>query len=255
MKNKYLLVATLLLLLAQSIKTISAQEMDNSQFNIELELGSVWQSHNNVQIPNTESGTRFSLVGLVGTGPYPAARLYFCWNISEKHGLRVLLAPLSYTERGKFLSLVEFAGGSFDPNVQTDATYKFNSWRLTYRYLLFDKSRWYGWIGFTAKIRDAKVQLEQEAKSTKKTDLGFVPLFHLSFDYKLAQRWRFSFDLDALAGGPGRAEDLSLKLRYKLNKKLSISGGYRTIEGGADVDQVYNFAWLHFATLSILYEF
>lgn len=255
MKIKYLILATLFVLLSQLIKTISAQEVNKSQFNLELELGPVWQSRNNVQIPNNESGTRFSLVDLVGNGPYPGARLYFSWNICEKHGLRVLLAPLSYTKQGKFQYPVDFAGGSFDPNIQADATYKFNSWRLTYRYLLFDKSRWYGWIGFTAKIRDAKVQLEQNGKSAKKTDLGFVPLLHLCFDYQLAQRWRFLIDLDALAGGPGRAEDLSIKLRYKLNKKLSISGGYRTIEGGADVEEVYNFAWLHFAIVSILYQF
>ncbi len=53
-----------------------------------------------------------------------------------------------------------------------------------------------------------------------------------------------------MAGGPGRAEDLALKLRYHLHDRLSVAGGYRTVEGGADVDEVYNFAWLHYAVLS-----
>ena len=50
-------------------------------FGIELEAGPVWQSNNTVQIPNDDNGTRFSLEQLVGSGPWPAARLYFDWNI------------------------------------------------------------------------------------------------------------------------------------------------------------------------------
>jgi hypothetical protein len=34
-----------------------------------------------------------------------------------------------------------------------------------------------------------------------------------------------------------------------------VSAGYRTVEGGADVDEVYNFAWLHYAVLSASYRF
>ncbi len=255
MNAKYVLIISSILLPFLPFRPVSAQETKNSRFDMELELGPVWQSRNNVQIPNNENGTRFSLADLVGKGPFPAARLYLTWNITGKHGLRALLAPLSYTKQGRLPYIVDFAGGSFDPDVPTDATYKFNSWRLTYRYLLFERSRWNGWIGFTAKIRDAKIKLAQNARSTEKTDLGFVPLLHLGFDYQLAGSWRFVFDLDALAGGPGRAEDLSLKLSYKLSERLSISGGYRTVEGGADVEEVYNFAWFHYATASILYRF
>ncbi|MDZ7604406.1 MAG: hypothetical protein U5K79_02205 [Cyclobacteriaceae bacterium] len=66
-------------------------------------------------IPNTEAGTRFSLVDLAGKGPWPAARLYSTWNINERHSLRGLLAPLAYTETGTFASPVDFAGESYAP--------------------------------------------------------------------------------------------------------------------------------------------
>src|SRR5512142_2453684 len=105
-----------------------------SPFVLELEGGPVWQSRNDVQIPNNATGTRFSLVDLVGSGPLPAGRLYVLWNITDRHGLRLLLAPLSYTENGQFTSPVNFAGKTFQPGFPTDATYKFNSWRVTYRY-------------------------------------------------------------------------------------------------------------------------
>ncbi|MBN2030483.1 hypothetical protein JW824_09580 [bacterium] len=238
------------LIFVMVIPAISIAEDGESRLGVEVELGPVWQSRNDVRIPNNESSTRFSLVDLIDRGPYPAGRIYFSWQIKPKHGLRILLAPLSVMQQGILVSPVSFAGEDFDPSIQTEATYKFNSFRLTYRYRFLDRPRWIGWIGFTAKIRDAKIQLEQEGKSSQKTDLGFVPLLHLSMDYRLAERWRLLFDLDALAGGPGRAEDFSLKIGYQLNRHLRITGGYRTVEGGADVDAVYTFAWLHYLVVS-----
>ena len=61
--------------------------------------------------------------------------------------------------------------------------------------------------------------------------------------------------IDALAGGPGRAEDASLKLYADIGAHWSASVGYRTLEGGADVDEAYNFAWLHYAVASVSYRF
>ena len=46
-----------------------------------------------------------------------------------------------------------------------------------------------------------------------------------------------------------------MKLRYALNSAWSIAAGYRTVEGGADVEEVYNFAWFHYATVSVEYRF
>jgi hypothetical protein len=61
--------------------------------------------------------------------------------------------------------------------------------------------------------------------------------------------------MDALAGGPGRAVDASVKLYADVGDRWSVAAGYRTVEGGADVDEVYNFAWLHYAVASLLYRF
>ncbi len=225
-----------------------------AQLVIEVEAGPVWQSRNDVQIPNDQAGTRFSLVDLVGTGPQPAGRLYVTWNISRRHGLRALAAPLSYTETGMFDGPVNFAGETYQPGVPLDATYKFNSWRLSYRYRLVDRERLSLVMGFTAKIRDAKVELRQGGTSSKKTDVGFVPLLHAAADWRFARQWRLEFDFDGLAGGPGRAFDVALKLKYDLGDRWGLAAGYRTVEGGADVESVYNFAWLHYAVASVSYR-
>lgn len=242
------------LLLAPLVEGEAAAD-EGPRFVVELEAGPVWQSGNDVQIPNSELGTRFSLKDLVGEGPWASGRAYLSWNISRRHSLRVLLAPLSYTESGAFDGPVDFAGESYEAEVPVNASYRFNSWRLSYRYRLKDGERWKLWIGATAKIRDAKIELQQGRTTSLDDDLGFVPLLHFGADYRLAERWHLIADVDALAGGPGRAIDLAVKVGYDISPTLAVTLGYRTLEGGADVDDVYNFAWFNWTAASVVFSF
>ena len=255
MTPRFHVIAGVLVVLAELATPTAVIAQDVTRFAVELEVGPVWQSSNDVQIPNDADGTRFSLVDLAGYGPWPAGRLYLTWNINERHGLRALAAPLSFTETGILQEPVDFAGASYLPGVPTEATYQFDSWRLTYRYRFHDGDRWTWWVGATAKIRDAKIELQQGDVTSRDTDLGFVPLLHLAADWRLSERWHLLLDLDALAGGPGRAEDFATKLAYDVNDRWSITAGYRTVEGGADTDDVYAFAWFHYAVVSGIYRF
>jgi hypothetical protein len=257
MNTRLVLAAALLLpgWIAPAASAFPSGAAPQPSFHLEAELGALWQSRNDVQIPNTGDGTRFSLRDPTGSGPWPSARLYLTWNIDSRHSLRALAAPLSFTETGELSSRTLFEGESFESNLPTEATYKFNSWRLTYRYRFYEGPRWDLWVGFTAKIRDAAIELRQGSRSSRKTDVGFVPLLHLEGRLRLGERWRIVLDADALAGGPGRAEDVSLKLEAALADRWSAAAGYRTVEGGADVEEVYNFAWLHVAVVSLTYGF
>ena len=227
---------------------------DASTLEIELEAGPAWQSYNDVEIPNDGSATRFSLYDLAGAGPWAAGRLYVTWNIDDRHGLRLLLAPFSLTETGTPGAAIEFAGESFTAGQPAQATYTFNSYRLSYRYRFHRRETTTAWVGLTAKIRDAVVRLEQGPTTGEKKDLGFVPLLHVAGHWRFAARWRLGLDVDALAGGPGRAEDAALELAYDLARDWTLQLGYRTVEGGADVDEVYTFAWLHYAVASVVWR-
>lgn len=221
------------------------------RFTLRIEGGPAWQSLNDVQIPNDAAGTRFSLYDLAGSGPWPAGRAYFTWRTGERHALRALVAPFSITGTGVPGRPLAFAGATYAPGVPVEATYRFNSYRLSYRYRLHEGERWTWWTGLTAKVRDAKIELGQGATTSRKTDLGFVPLLHIAGDWRFAPRWRLGLDADALAGGPGRAEDVALTLGRDLGDAWTLTAGYRTVEGGAAVDEVYAFAWLHYAVVGI----
>ncbi len=235
-------------------KNVLADDAGNGPINkwsIEFEAGAVWQGLNDVEIPNDGTATRFSVEDLVGRGPYFSYRAYASYDFNEKHGLRLLLAPLTVEGSGVPAAPIAFDDETFDAGVSTDAKYTFNSYRVTYRYRFADTDHWRWHIGFTAKIRDAEVSLSQGSKSASYDNVGFVPLLHIAGEWKASDRWSAILDADALAAPQGRAEDVALKIAYRFSGRWSASAGYRMVEGGADNDKVYTFAWLHYVVASV----
>lgn len=226
----------------------------SERFSIELETGYAWQSRNDVRIPG-DSGTRFALDELTGEGPYPAYRIYFNYPINRHHGLRFLYAPLRIVETGKLENPVRFADENFAADVATEGTYQFNSYRITYHYLVHESQDWQWRVGITAKVRDAEIKLKQGSVTAKDDDVGFVPLLYASGQWQLTERTRALIDMDALGSPQGRAIDLALKLEHALTDQWRASVGYRTVEGGADNDDVFTFAWFNFAVASLSYHF
>ena len=238
------------LIILSAVSPIQAFAQERERFALEIEGGPFWQSRNDVRIPN-ETGTKFSLIDVIGKGPYGAFRMEAAFDLNEKHGFRAVFAPLRIGETGTLEGPVSFAGESFDAGVATDAIYKFSSYRFTYRYRFYNGSTWRWKIGFTGFIRDARIALRQGTTFAEDTDVGFVPLAHLSGRARLSDRWRFLFDFEGMGASQGRAFDIATKFAYAMSERWDLAFGYRTIEGGADVAQVYNFAWLHFAVASV----
>jgi len=227
---------------------------DDSPWSIQIETGGVWQNRNDVRIPG-DIGTRFSIADTAGNGPFPFYRLEFKRALSNKTQLRFLIAPLRVSESGVPEQDILFADETFSAGQRTDFTYQFNSYRVSYRYLYINDPSWRLWLGGTAKIRDAEIRLQQGNVNASNSNVGFVPLFNLYSDYRLNDRWRFIVDLDGLVGPQGRAVDLGLKFHYDFDIHWDLGIGIRTLEGGADNEEVYSFAWLNYALVSLGYRF
>jgi hypothetical protein len=104
-------------------------------------------------------------------------------------------------------------------------------------------------------VRDAEIALEQDGVKASDDDLGVVPLFNFLAHWLFAERWMAMLDFEGLAGGPGRALDVALKVQYDLTDRWHLGGGYRVLEGGVDTDDVYNFSWFNFAVVTVGYQF
>jgi len=226
-----------------------------SRVIVELEGGPVWQTKNDIQVPNDDTGTRIALDELTGSGPFPALRLYAEVRLGRRHGLRLLAAPLSVEGTGVLSEPATYNGVTFAPGTPTEAAYRFDSYRLTYRYRLVSNPAWRVDIGLTAKIRSAETSLAQGQLSSSYSNVGFVPLLYAAAAWHPAPGWSVALDADGAAASQGRAFDVSLKLYRDLSERWSVSAGYRTLEGGADVEDVYAFAWFHYLTVSAVYRF
>jgi len=112
-------------------------------------------------------------------------------------------------------------------------------------------------IGFTAKIRDALISLKAGDVFSEKTNVGFVPLFHFRVEWIASSKMSVHLEGDALAspGGQGRAEDIALTLQYRLSPSMRLKAGYRFVEGGANVEEVYNFAYVNYLSAGLVFEF
>lgn len=227
---------------------------DDLKWRVSVEAGPVWQARNDVQIPS-DTGTRFSLADFAGSGPFPYFRLELAYDINARHSLRFLVAPFEFSENGTFGNDVFFVDQTFTAGVPTTASYRFDSYRASYRYTFHDSEKWHWRVGITAKIRDAEITLSQPGKSASDSNTGVVPLLNLYGEYRLADRWIAVLDFDGLASPQGRAIDLALTARYDITRQWFAGGGYRMLEGGADNDEVYSFAWFNYLVLSVGYRF
>ena len=149
----------------------------------------------------------------------------------------------------------DFNGTTFPAGTSLESTFRFNSYRLTYRYLLYDSPKFQFRAGVSAKVRDAAIRLEGGGQASENTDLGFVPLLSFSAIWFAHPSLRVVLDGDALAAPQGRAEDVLLATVAPLNDHVSLKAGYRILEGGADNDEVYTFSLFHYAVAGLVMTF
>lgn len=220
-----------------------------------VEGGAVWQSRNTARIPNSGEGSRFSLRDLQGGDAEAFLRLDGTWQINERHQLRALYAPYSITRTGIPGTALEFDGTTFAASESTEAHYRFDSYRLSYRYRFHHGEDWTWWGGATVKVRDANIRLRQAGVMEQYKDTGVVPLLSVVGYRRMGDRWTLVLDADGLWAPQGRAFDVAVKARYALGRGMSLGLGYRTLEGGADNDKVYTFAWQHYALAEVNWQF
>lgn len=239
-------------LLLVSLAAASWSSSD-SRWAFDFETGIVLSGYNDVRIPR-DSGTLLSLSEELDTDPSFFGRGWLEYRPAERHTIGVLVAPLRLQAKGSVAKIVRFEGEEFPAFAPLKATYEFNSYRLTYRYDVHRSPRLKIGVGLTAKIRDALVRLESNGRVSEKTNTGFVPLINFAVDWKIADRLNLIVGGDALAAPQGRAEDVLCALQYTVSPKMRLRFGYRILEGGADVEEVYNFTLLHYVVTGVTLE-
>jgi hypothetical protein len=220
------------------------------QFSFDVETGGVFPGYNDVRIPG-KGGTLFSLTNELKTESSIFIRGRVLYSFGSRNTLLALVAPLTVKASGKIPTAVQFQDKVFGANTPLNAEWKFNSYRLTYRYDFAKSEEMEFGLGLTAKIRDAKISLSGDGASSTKTDLGFVPLINFRLLWNPSSTVGLLVEADALAAPQGRAEDVLAAVVLRLTDSYTMRAGYRVLEGGADNDKVYSFSLFNYAVLGV----
>jgi len=242
------LLALAILSLAPS--TLAAED----RWRLDFENGAAVSGYNDVRIPGN-SGTKFSMTDDLTSGTEYFWRVRADFRFAPKHVLSGLAAPLTINSSGAFSGPVDFAGTTFARNLPTDGTWTFNSYRVTYRYEPVRRDTVTFGFGATLKVRDAVIRLRQGSTTAEKTNVGVVPLVNFKLERRLGDSASLLVEGDALAAPQGRAEDVFAGVTMDAGRRWSLKAGYRFLEGGADNDEVYTFAAVHYLAAGIVVRF
>jgi hypothetical protein len=226
---------------------------------VELEAAGAFAGYNDVRIPS-DTGTDFSLAKDTPSPGTLAFRARGGYTFAGRHTVMALVAPLTVRGSGTLDRDIVFQGHTFSKDTKVDSSYRFDSYRLTYRYTFLKTAALDLAAGLTGKIRSADIALMSDDGATTayahRSDLGAVPLINLMAEWRPGGQFSLLFDADALVTPFGRAEDLLAALQYRVSNRAMLRLGYRVLEGGSDGGgKVYTFALFHYLAAGLRVSF
>jgi hypothetical protein len=224
------------------------------RLTLDLETGAVWASSNDVQVPG-HAGTRFSVADggdfQPGTTAFVRARV---GGTMGRHALFFTFAPVRLTGQGRSGANIFFQNLTFTASGDTTARYRFDTYKLTYRYTLLSVPSLDLALGASALVRDTEIRLSQFGQTSSERSTGFLPLLSFRVAWRMGGPFALSLDGDALPAGQNRLEDVALALEFA-SGDLTFRAGYRLVEGGIDSSSLFNSAWLNHALVGVTYAF
>lgn len=244
----------LLAVLPALVLALPAVAQERSLWRVSLEAGATFQTMNDVRIPNS-TGTRFDLNALQGSPVSPFFRAELEVEPWARHGLRFVYQYLRNEGTGTLPTATFFAGRVFQPGTPTSGRYSFDTFRVTWRYTVFESPEFRLRLGATLLLRDAEIRLSQNGRIARDEDIGVAPLLHASFDWRFAPRFTLMGEVEGLGFGQGYALDLGLRVGYDVAPRWQVSGGWRMLTGGADTSSTFAFARFQTVTAGVAYRF
>ncbi len=227
----------------------------SAQAFVDVEGGVAFTAYNDVQIP-TDTGTRISLKDDTGSSSALAFRIRVGYTFFKRHTVMLLAAPLTVRGSAVIDRDLSYRDTVFSAGSRVDSVYRFDSYRLTYRYTFLDSAPIVLADGITGKVRSAGISLMGDQGYAIRSDLGVVPLINFMANWRITDRFGLLLDADALVTPFGRAEDVLLAVQYRYSDDADLRIGYRVLEGGSDGGgKVYTFALFNYVTAGLTVRF
>lgn len=222
-------------------------------WTVGVESGVAFNGSNNARIPGN-GGTDISLTSDLESESANFVRVRFSKNLGGGNSLSLLVAPLRFNASGTINRDINFNGVLYTSGARLHSKYRFDSYRLTYQHEFVKGDELSVGLGFTAKVRSASIKIWDNGQTAEKANTGFVPLINFAIDWSLLPIAGLIIEGDALAAPQGRAEDVLVAIYHRAHESFRIRLGYRILEGGADNDEVYTFALVHYLSAGVTWS-
>jgi hypothetical protein len=255
LKTKFLILSML-----TSSNTFSQVSLDVESGFFKVNQNDASSSWKNSQGElNGLDGTQFSYANDFSNPLKPLLRLRTSYSFGKNsnHFLSLLAAPLQYSSTGVFDRSIVFSSTTFQTGVPTEGFYKFNGYRLTYRYHFLNNEKIKFGIGLTINFRDAEFSLRQGEVYARNYNRGFVPLVNTFLNYQLKNKLGLMIDGDVFyIDNTGGAIDYLAGLSYKFSDSFNLKAGYRFFSGvGSEKGNVYNKLFVSAFSIGGIYSF
>lgn len=238
------------------ILPLAFQLFAQSEWQFRIMPQAAFGGRNTVQRPNDDTGTRVSLnseFSRANSATF-SPRFELEYNIN-KHHIIATAALLNDKFDGIADKNILYDGTQFYAGENLETKYKFNTYRIGYRYRLVDQPQLALEVGATLLFRDAYISMEDINNKAKFSNFGVAPLLSYYIEWKAAERFSLLSYGDAFAIKVGRAEDIFVGAKYEFTPTISGTAGYRLLEGGSDGDEVFTMSAFHFISLGVGFKF
>ncbi len=216
----------------------------------------VFSGDNTLQRPNNDEGTRihlnkeFDLNHKVNFSPRVEVEYVYRRNHFILTGtlLKTKYHGISPTD-------IYYNGTYFPESTDMHISYRFNTYRIGYRYGLVKRAKFNFELGATLLIRDAAISMKDNSQKTKYSNVGVAPLISYYIDWCVSSNFSLLSYGDGFAIKYGRAFDLFAGVEYMFNDLLSATLGYRLLDGGSDVKKIYTMAQFNYIALGVNLSF
>jgi hypothetical protein len=240
MTPNYLLASGIVLGLAAPGLAFGQAEGLQPRHGQDFELNRMTPSGADFRLRNVALNSGLAL-GTTGHASQPAGRVGLGLQLAPRHELRLLYVAFEVDEMGTSPHPVFFQQRAYAVGPPIEPVYRFDSYRLGWRYTMLENAQWTWKLGATTRVRSAEMSFRPGDVMESRRDTARLPLLTVHGEYRFAPRWRGILDFEGLAGG-GRAMDLGLRVSYDMTQSWAIGAGYRLLDPGVENANFYNFA-------------
>lgn len=228
----------------ESQRSEPVTKLESVEFNPDVrfvfEFGGAWMNKNDIAAPKHSGDVLdFNVVGATAD-PTSSVRSGFEFFFDKHNELFIQFSPYELRAVGTLNVPTNFNGSSYNTTDETFMAYRWNEYRVRWRYKLIDNRDFVFKLGAGLSISDNQVELSTVSQTELVSTLSALPIGHIHAGMNIGDRSELYVEVDGGGAGDEYIIDTTLQYRYKFNKHWDIGGGYRYQSVRIDTSDMYN---------------